>query len=287
MLFPLTGNDMLENANELHILFQACYRRIKHLRSIAFLLDLLSVLTVILNMWYSFSITPLIVLIFSIVAYTLRLRSDFIRVTAEKCRRISVRSFAFSKDVPEKTVIGMLDETPNIWKLNKENFKRLDEYYKVIKKPGKSRLHEMYAHSSFFSWYLLKFTSIIYAIVFVALLSLSILVFYFLAIDSINDKMSVSNLLGIFCSIILANYTIKCFDRALSTYISHSQIKNIQDQLLDEHVSDVDSLTRNYDSLVEKSHYIPTFVHKYNNASRSTKWERLQKALYGGENEEE
>lgn len=177
----------MSTTQEVHVLFRGSAELAKYLRLGALGCELVAALIAIDELFLGFFGVilwrPVLALTLVAVAVFLREYSKEAERFAELCRSTSVRAFAKGAEVPFGQCSALRSDAPPFAaKLARRLVSTsLDNYYQPTVPPGTDRLRELYAHSAFYTWRLLRVTGWLYAALSLLVVGGAILFLYRLA----------------------------------------------------------------------------------------------------------
>jgi len=230
-----------------HQAFQGASHFSKLLRQGALLLEILAGF---IASWGTFSTEVLwggwaspVMLLLLCSAGGLRMWARSTQSFAEKCRRVSIRYFSLGGDVPVSAVSGIVADFPPLWKkfADKHPTGTLDEYYEPTKNLGLGRLRELNAHSSFYTWRLLRFDGWLLLGTTLITACIGSAIIYAVALPN-TDVSHSGKVLEVTCSLVFVLLMIKALDGSITSFLAASRTRKIADKLIEPHRLEIESL---------------------------------------------
>ncbi|MEM6732312.1 MAG: hypothetical protein AAF658_12205, partial [Myxococcota bacterium] len=161
------------------------------------------------------------------------------------------------------------------WLASKLPAQKLDAYYASRFSSGRSRLRELYAKSSFYSWRLLRVATMVYVVVAGAMLVVGVGVMYWIAVDGGSFK-----LLDVVCSFVFGTVLAKSVDTALSCWESSRELEGVARDLLNlSQAGAIEHLVLRYDIDRASGVSIPTPLYKLMRTGLESEWEKRSAEL--------
>lgn len=280
------STPILQNAENIHLLFRGSSEVAKWLRFLAMLIEI-AVAT--------FAATNSLIEIFSplpwapaastfalILALVLRMRARSITAFAEKCRRSAVSAYASGADASAAAWTTAEADAP--WLTRKWAGKlptsTLDEYYECTRPPGASRFREIYAHSSFYSWRLLRATAKLHFAIALFLGGITCAVIYGLAAHPTAGPFS-ARLLDLVCSFVLLVLFCKAFEASFGAWSSSIACKELAECFMKDEGDDaLRRYTIDYDIERASGPSIPTRLYRCKRDQLQRLWHSRREDLY-------
>lgn len=281
-----SGPQASRDLEEMHQLFRAASEIGKRFRMTALGFEVLAMVVAlhglvdlgVANAW-----RPLIAFAATVAGLVLRELASSRDRFAERCRQLSVRKFAMGGDVSaarasQLRLQGPSSATQAATKLPAAN---LNEYYEPTQPPGDARLRELYAHSSFYTWRLLRLSAILHSVVAGALLLVTILALYFLATTTTavpGKDVVVDAVFTVVLGVLALRIVVEAVGHAKGAAEAH----RIADALVAAPLPSEDvlvGLADDYDSERGSTSPAPTSVYRLWRDSLSIEWARRREAL--------
>jgi hypothetical protein len=227
----------MDAAERVHVLFRGAAEVTKSLRRGALCCDSLttgiSLYTVLAKPADSSAWLPLGILVIALVGMALRAYSSVANGFAQRCRRISIKAFCMGREVSPVIVSFLDDEAPPFVEMATSHLraKSMLEYYDPTTPVGPLRMAELYAHSAFFTWRLLRMQAWITVTVAAALTVACAFVTYHLAAVSgtTSDRRGILEAIS---TIVLLTVAAKGFEASWAAYTSCREIRSIENEIL-------------------------------------------------------
>lgn len=283
----MTNSDPVATprAQTIHTMFRGAAEATKRIRQIALLLELVAagiaaygVLSgdVLWGGWAS-----LLLLMLMLTATGLRIWSRGTQSYSERCRRVSARAFAQGRDVGAAVQSGLVADAPMLTQrlAKKLPAGTLEAYYEPTKPPGAARLQEMYAHSSFYSWRLLRASGALFLAVGVAVAIVGAVVIYGLAVEQ-PPATTAGRVLDVVCSLVFVALSAKAVDTGIAALVASRDARGVADSLIgtsdDEQILELASL---YDMDRNGGPLVPTPVYRLRRTTLQKEWHERRLAL--------
>jgi len=229
---------------------------------------------------------PLIVLLLAIVAVCFRTYAQSVRRYAERCRRESASSYAHGVDMQAGAVAFLHSDAPPLadWIARRLPAGSLAEYYDPKSTAGEGRLREVYAHSAFVTWHLLRSWSYTLAVIAFLLIITSFVIMYRIVIEPIA-QLSSDIVLDIMCSFILAFLFLRVLEAAISARSGTHDTRIIAERLTTRPLPSGAALTsiiNAYDFERSGGSLIPTVFYRYQRTRLARLWELCRRDLEHG-----
>lgn len=228
----------MQNTEKVHALFRGASEVRRFLQCLAVISDICAAGIGLFGIFAKPTDTgawlPLLLLTFAALGSFLRAYSSAANSFAQRCRRISLRAFCNGNEVDTRTVSYLDDDSPPFVEaaLQILTTKTLDEYYEPTTPPGPAREAELYAHSAFFTWRLLRAQSILLLILGLSILAGCGLMVYQLA-ASLQLSLDRHSLLESICTIILLAFSMRSLEASWDAHTSSNATRSIENALLE------------------------------------------------------
>ncbi len=275
----------MNGTQTVHDLFRGTAEIVKTLRVGAFMLDLVVAIIAIQGLVGESMIgpwRPLLTFLLLAGAVGLRCVADGYRSFSQQCRRISIRAYALGEEVPIGQVSSLRSDAP----MGAQRFasklpaSAIDEYYEAISTPGGNRLREVYAYSSFYTWQLLKTTKWIYGILFIGLLSASLIALYSMSLPKAGvDSAQIREALF---SIVLGIFALRAMETWTACTASANTIRAIADVLVSAPLPEgqmLEGFVREYDVEGSIAPTPPTTIYRFKRLALDSAWRHRRGAL--------
>jgi len=282
----MSAFPLVSRAETVHATFRGATEFVKLLRIIALGMDFVAAALAGIAIfsdpqrksgWYS-----LWILILAVVSVVLRAYSGQSDSFAQRCRKTALRAFALGKDVDAITEALLDDETPPLIGLLAKWLpaKSLDDYYEPVSPPGIARLRELYAHSAFYTWRLLRIFAVLTGLVGVAVFVGSGIFIYALAMNTTIAATSRQAVLETISTVVLLVFSIRALETAWKAVVSYRSVHQIENELLKkpEGQSLLD-LVDSYDMERAAGPNPPTTLYVLRRGTLQQKWHRRREAL--------
>lgn len=273
----------MEQTTRVHLLFRGASEVAKRFRAGSLFCELIaasiSLWAILLKPSTAVEWLPLGILLLTFLGTCLRSYSLVANGFAQRCRRISLRAFCAGNDV-DRLTISLLDDDapPFVEKIaNSLPAKSIEEYYEPTATVGRKRLAELYAHSAFYTWRLLRVQAWLTFIPAVLTLITCFVMIYRLAAVSTSqtDRQAV---LEAVCTVVLLVVTAKGLQASWDSYCSFGEIRSIENALLRKNtVEALNDLVDSYDIERAGGAMPMTTLYKLLRACLSKEWHSRRK----------
>lgn len=277
---------MTPRAEQVHVLFRGTAEAVKWIRSVALFLDLgaagLGLIGILAGANYKSVWFPAFVLLLAVLGVVLRQYAGQMRSFAQRCRRISLRALATGEDIDHLTLSDADVEAPHSARFlsSKLPASNMEQYYEPTKPVGEERLRELYAHSAFYTWWLLDIYAKVLVVVSGATLLLSFSVIYHLASDATAALTTRQAVLDALCTVILVVIGVRAGDNAWAAFASAKAAKKIEVALLAKpHLRVLIELIDGYDIERAGGPDPPTLIYCLRRNAIQKKWHARRAAL--------
>lgn len=279
------ASDSYPHAEAVHRIFRGSTEFVKLLRQGAVSLEVVAALIAAVRTiapglsWHPLASLGLAALV--VVGLALRLWAKTVSAHAERCRRLAIKAYGRGEDLSVTLASELKSEAPAATEFFALRLpaQSLSEYYEVVSAPGRNRLRELYVHSSFYTWRLLKVCGRMYAAVSIALAAVGFLVIYSLASTPSVETVS-ERLLDLVCSLIFAFLTGKSVQAAFDAGCSSASSQKIYDALLSAHrAQDIAELCAEYDVERASGVTIPTLIYLRYRDLMQREWHQIRGSL--------
>jgi len=272
------------NTEKVHQLFRGASEVTKTLRLGALACDVLAAVIAILvkpkdpSAWL-----PLAVLAIAILASGLRAYSSAALGFSQRCRRISLRAYCLGIDVDQQTVSLLDDDAPPfVDQMTKSlRAKTMNEYYEPDPgiSPGPQRQNELYAHSAFFTWRLLRVQAIVFLVIgLLILVACAVLIYNLAASTTVTTDRHAW--LEAVCTVILISFCVRSFEASWDAYSSYSEIRSIENALLAAPTGDaLKDLVDSYDIERAAGANPMTLIYRFYGNKLAEKWRERRKTF--------
>lgn len=277
----------LERTRRVHRLFRGADEVAKYYRAIALFTEITAaVLAACGGLWPKYALdgwNPLVLLILLVLATALRIAARSAGAFAGRARRLSLEAFALGTDLNPLLASNLSSDAPVLseWLAERLPAKTMEEYYRPTFRVGRERLRELYAHSAFYSWQLLRSFGKILFLATLASLALGAALLYWLALDAetIDQR---DQMLNIVMSIVFSVVILKLINATIDSYFSSSSAKTVADGLLRVEASDAehaDDLIVSYNIGRSTGAAVPTWLYKMKRERLDNEWAERRQAL--------
>ena len=227
----------MDSTERVHLLFRGAAEVTKSLRRGALCCDSLtagiSLYAVLGKPPDSSAWLPLGILVVALVGMALRAYSSVANGFAQRCRRISIQAFCKGHAVDPVTVSFLDDDAPPFVEKATSHLraKSMLEYYDPTTPAGPLRTAELYAHSAFFTWRLLRMQAWIAFTVAAAVTIACYVVTYHLAAASgtTTDRRAILEAIS---TIVLLTVAARGFEASWAAFTSCREIRSIEKEML-------------------------------------------------------
>ena len=270
---------------QLHRLFRGTAELTKRLRQIALLLEIVAAGVAAWGtlagstLWGGWA--SLVMLLLLVGGTALRIWSRSTHAYAERCRRVSARAWALGQTIGASVHSSILSDTPVFAErlAGKLPAGSMTDYYEPTRDVGRDRLRELYAHSSFYSWRLLRRGGWIFMGVGVAIAIVGAVIVFGLALPSTTVS-AADRILDVVCSLVFAVLLARSLDAAIAAFISAQATRAISRVLIEAPDQErVEELIGHYDMERMSGPMIPTFVYRLSRDRLQAEWHERRKAL--------
>lgn len=222
-------------AERVHTRFRGASELSKLARLLALVVDCIAATLACLGIFGALKSpwVPLLIFILAVVSVAIRSFSATVRSFAHRCRRSSLRAFCSDADVDRITESNTAVDAPigADWFAKRTPAQNLTEYYEPVCPPGEQRLRELYAHSAFYTWRLLRIYSRVASVWGVLVFALSFFVIYGLATNPPAPDTR-DSVLEALCTVILVLLCIRAIETAVAANSSSNEARQIEEGLL-------------------------------------------------------
>lgn len=223
----------------------------------------------------------LVMLMLMVAATGLRIWSRGTQSYSERCRRVSARAFAQGNEVGAAVLSGLVADAPMFAQRLAEKLPAgtLEDYYEPTKPCGVPRIQEIYAHSSFYSWRLLRSTGMLLLSVGVVVAIIGAVVIYGLAVEP-PSLTTAGRVLDVVCSLVFVALSAKAVDAGVAALVAARESRSVADGLIEtadaERIAELASL---YDMDRSAGPLVPTLVYRVSRATLQTEWHTRRASL--------
>lgn len=234
---------------KVHRRFRGSSEVAKFFKSTAFLIDCASGIFACLGIFgeWTYSYLPLIIFLMAIFSSILRWYADKAKAFAQTCRKTALRSYSFGKNIDSLTENNLEIAEPFFTEFAADRLpaQTVMEYYETTQPVGELRMRELYAHSAFYTWRLLKSSSILVGIFSFLLFILCFSIIYRFAEGNFESSLKKA-VLEALCTIALVLIFIRSLEFSLKSKSSFQNAMEVESKLLmpisgDELLSVVDT----------------------------------------------
>lgn len=178
---------------------------------------------------------PIAILGLTFLGTLLRSYSGVANGFAQRCRRISLRAFCAAREVDDLTVATLDDDAPPFVEVLASRLpaKTMQEYYEPTAAPGPARQAELYAHSAFYTWRLLRIQAVFMLVLAVIVFVLAGVVVYHLAAAP-KIQADRHAILEAVCTVVLLVVAVKGLEGSWEAFVASSSIRAIENSLLEK-----------------------------------------------------
>lgn len=282
---PTSGAGAGLRTDDAHQLFRGAAELTKRVRQGATCAELVAA---VVAAWSSALAQPLwggwaslAMAVLMMLAVALRIFARHTHSYSERCRRVSVRSYALGVPIGAGTHSGLVSDAPPMARRLASSLPAtdLDAYYEPLADAGDARLREIYAHSSFYSWRLLRvsgWTRLSAGVVF-ALVGAFIV--FGLALPS-STVATADKVLDIVCSIVFVSLAARALETASEALMAAVEARAVADSLLKTRDEDqVQELINHYDMERAAGSSVSTLAYKMLRDRLQAEWKQRRQAL--------
>lgn len=155
----------------------------------------------------------------------------------------------------------------------------LEEYYELESAPRGARIREMYAHSAFYSWRLLRQTGWAHLAAGTVVAGVGASIVFGLALPS-SSVATADKVLDIVCSLVFVTLAARAFERGVEALFQARGARAIADGLLEiEDTGRVQDLLTEYDIERGGGIAIPTPIYRLNRNRLQLEWRERRQGL--------
>ena len=261
------GDDRLPRAELVHRLFRGSAELMKCYRAAGTLLEVLAAGGACAALvgdgdWLATSFWPLIAASLMLTALVFRMRADSTRAFSERCRRSSLEGFAHGRDVEPKTCSDLDADAPTgaAWIATKLPASSQAEYYEPSRPVGVERYREIHAHSSHFTWRLLRAASAVHWLIAIGLLAVTIGTLYALGVWQAPHEAKLS-LLHFVATFVLTTLFGRAVHSAIASGRASTEIRRLHDQLILADASEIERLAHDHDIARASQPHVPLWAY--------------------------
>lgn len=235
-----SSRDFMNDVEEAHRYFRGCAEVGKRFVVCATICDLIAALIAVhglistsnpgVALW-----RPFVAFISLLAAAVLRGVAEFYKRFAQKCRRISSNAYALGHAIPPQIAATLRSDVP-MWAPNaaiRLPAQSVAEYYEPSRNPGEARLREMTAHSSFYTWRLLRSSIWLYGSLGAIIVIVTAILLYRLAIIGAAQPMDREAALDGLFSVVLGFLAVRAIGHALSCWTAANAARRVADRLIE------------------------------------------------------
>jgi len=282
-LAPMIGGRMTPLAENVHKKFRGASEVAKAARIGALVIDLAAASLACLGIFgvYKSPWMPLALLFGAVLAVGCRSFASSVRSFAQRCRRASLRAFCFDDDVDIVTESNTTVDAPfaSSWFATRVPAVNMEEYYEPVCPPGENRLRELYAHSAFYTWQMLRTHSKVVGVLAICVFVLSFCVIYGLATDP-PEPSTRNAVLEALCTIILVLLCVQAVERASEAASSAREARQIEESPLRKPMGkELLEIADAYDIERAAGPDVPTTLYRIYRNGLQQQWHNRRKAL--------
>jgi hypothetical protein len=178
---------------------------------------------------------PLIAFMIVVATQCLRQYADGIKTYGERCRRTSLFAFATGARIPVPVASELKNDAPPgaIGHAERLPAQSMIMYYEPSTPPGEERMRELYAHSAYYSWRLLRSTSQVYLSISVIVLIVTLVVMYGLAMTT-EPTVPRGKVLDALFSVVLGIISVRLIAMSLACARSATLSREVANKLIEE-----------------------------------------------------
>ncbi len=230
---------------------------------------------------------PLAVLLLALVALACLSLVHVAELFAHRCRRVALQAFALQRDVDARLFAALESEAlPGVEFLAKRlPASSLEEYYQPSCPPGPNRLRELYAHSSFYNWRLLRLYGGLAAATGVFLLITGIVLTYALVVqpsESPPESEARLILLDGLYSVVLAFIALRALQKSIAAFVGAGAMRRTHEALLASPLPEGETLQElvlHYEVERARTPLIPALLYRLRRKRLEQRWLDLRAIL--------
>jgi hypothetical protein len=277
----------MENTARVHILFRGASQVTRRLRQGALACELtagtIAMVSILSKPQDPAAWLPLLIVGLTFGGTGLRAFSSSANGFAQRCRRISLRAFCAGRDVDLRTVEHLDDDAPAFVDFASRKLleRSVQGYCEPTTPPGAARQAELYAHSAFFTWRLLRLQAwLLFAIAAIVLLVCGVLIYSLAGLPNVEIDRHAA--LEAVCTVVLMVICLKAFEAGWESFTSYREIRSIESALLDRPGGEaLKDLTDSYDIERAAGASPMTFLYECCRRRLSAKWTERRKGFVG------
>ncbi len=268
-----------------HALFRGSAEVTKRFRQVALGLEVLAATIAaygVLNgdvIWGGWA--SLVMLLLMVGGTALRIWSRSTQGFSERCRRVSARAFAAGQEIGAAVLSGLVADAPVFAEARSKKLPAgtLEDYYEPTKPTGTPRLQESYAHSSFYSWRLLRSTGALFLVSGTLIAIIGAVVIYGLAVAP-PSATTAGRVLDVVCSLVFVALSAKAIDAGIAALVGARDSRGVADELIATADSErIAELTSLYDMDRNSGPLVPTLIYSLSRDSLQKEWHSRRAAL--------
>lgn len=223
----------------------------------------------------------LVMLVLMVASTGLRVWSRGTQAYSERCRRVSARAFAQGNEIGAAVLSGLVADAPAFAQRLAEKLPAgtLEDYYEPTRPTGVPRLQELYAHSSFYSWRLLRSAGVLFASVGIVVAFTGAVVIYGIAVDP-SSATTAGRVLDVVCSLVFVVLSAKAVDAGVAALVAARESRDIADGLIETADAErIAELTSRYDMERSAGPPVSTLIYRVSRATLKKEWHARRMAL--------
>lgn len=219
---------------------------------------------------------PLLALGLAAGSVLIRTSASSVRGYAHRCRKISVRAFAFENDVDAMTLSNTSTNAPHFcdYFVGRGKGRTLEQYYEPTLPVGDERFREITAHSAFYTQSLLRTFSRLMLLVGAGMFLVAFLIVFDLAATA-ERTVSRVPILDALCSIVLGVFCVRSLETAFSAHQSSNAIRDVEGRLFTLPFATgqaLQNLVDEYELERATSKDVPTGIYKWCRSRLQRQW---------------
>jgi hypothetical protein len=275
----------MKEAQQVHSFFRGAGEVGKRCRLAAFLAEVAAAVVVIrglltgsLQTWI-----PLVSFSLLVISAVFRIAADRYKDYSDRCRRVSLRSFALGRDVELRDSSNIRSEAPAFALRCAASLpaSSLEKYYEPSNPAGEARLRELYSYSSFYTSQLAKTCRNLYSGGSILILAAALVVLYSLATSQTQEGREL--VLDALFSVLLSVIGLRFMEQALKFANLAKDTKRLADALIAHPLPAADTLsdlTFEYDAAVSSAPPVPTILYRLRRKELDEAWRHRRGALF-------
>lgn len=270
-------------AEKVHKRFRGASELVKVTRGFALLIDAAAATLACLGIFdvYKSEWVPLVLLFAAISSIACKSWASSVRGYAQRCRRLSLRAFCMNEDLDHVTESNTEVDAPwgYAWLAALVPSQSLTDYYEPTCPFGENRLRELYAHSAFYTWRLLRTQSKIAIGWAVLVFVFSFIIIYGIATEP-PAAASRNAVLEALCTVVLVLLCVQAVEWSIESLSSAAEAREIEQSLLKKPVGkELDDVVDSYEIERAAGSDVPTTLYRLMRSGLQKQWHERRKAI--------